>query len=254
MARRRDEPNQAEETLHEIEESFDRMAGWVSENRILLGVAAVAILAIALGTDLYSGYADRSEQEGASALADVRTEYLTAMGAQPDDIEILEPANPEVARTTRETYVGRFEAVGAEHAGTAAGALAMLEAGNLHEALGAPHLAQDAWQAGLDSVDPDSALAALLLGRTARAHEDAGEWTAAAEAHERAGRIADFPGRWESLAAAARSRIEAGEPEAALALFAELEEAAVLDEVPAHTVARLRELRAAQSLRSASAS
>jgi hypothetical protein len=246
VARRRDTPNQAEETLHEIEESFDRLARWVSENRIGLAVAVAVVLAVALGTDLYAGYRDRSQEAGAAALAEVRAEYLAAMGAQPGDLTVAEPANPAVGRTARETFVKRFETVGAEHEGTAAAALAMLEAGNLHEELGAPHLARDAWQAGLASAEPGTALEALLLERTARAHEDAGEWIEAAEAHERAGRVESYPGRWSALAAAARCRLEAGEPVVALALFAEIESAAVLDEIPAHTVARLRELRAAR--------
>lgn len=249
MARRRNEPNQAEETLHEIEESFDRLARWVSENRIALAIATAAILGVALGADLYAGYEARSEAAGAAALADLRGQYLQAMGAQPDDIEVLEPANPEVARTTRETFVKRFEALGEEHSDTAAGALALLEAGNLHDALGAPHLALEAWQQGLAAADSGSALSALLLERMARAHEDAREWSEAADAHERAGQIEDFPGRWVALASAARCRIEAGQPDAALELFATLEEAAVLDEVPAYTVARLRELRATRELR-----
>lgn len=249
MARRKHEPNQAEETLHEIEESFDRLARWVSENRIVLLAIAIAILGVALGSDLWAGYQARSGSAGAEALAEVRSEYLAAMGAQPGDLVAAEPANPQVARTTRETFVKRFEEVGEAHAGTAAASLALLEAGNLHEKLGAPHLAADAWQAALDSAESGSALEALLLSRMARAHEDAQEWAAAAAAHERAGRIEEYPGRWNALAAAARCRIEAGEPDAALALFAELEAAAVIDEVPAYTVARLRELRAAAARR-----
>ncbi|NNL67593.1 MAG: hypothetical protein HKP30_15190, partial [Myxococcales bacterium] len=69
MARRKHEPNQAEETLHEIEESFDRLAGWVSENRLLLLAVAIGILGIALGTDLWAGYQQRSGNAGAEALA-----------------------------------------------------------------------------------------------------------------------------------------------------------------------------------------
>lgn len=245
---RRQQTNQAEETLHEIEEGFDHFAAWVGKNRVALTVAAVVVLAVAAGADLYRGHRARTSDRAAEALAEVRGEYLAAMGAEPGALFFAEPANPEVGRKVRESFVGRFTEVGEAHAGTAAGALAMLEAGNLHAELGAPHLALDAWQAGLDSVEPGTPLAALLEERVARAREDAGEWSAAAEAHERAGRIAEYPGRWEALANAARCRIESGEPDAALALFAELETAAVLDQVPAHTVARLRELRARREL------
>jgi hypothetical protein len=241
---RRHESSQADQTLHEIEEGFDRLAAFVVRNRVALTIGVAVVLAAALGADLLRGHRERSNEAGAQALAEVRDEYLAAMGAQPGDLVVAEPANPEVGRQARETFVKRFEAVGQEHAGTSAGALAMLEAGNLHAELGAPHLAREAWQAGLDSVGSGTALEALLRERVARAEEDAGEWAAAAAAYERAGRIEDFPGRWQVLASAARCRIEAGEPEAALAILTELEAANVIDRVPAHTVARLRELRA----------
>ncbi|HKJ24433.1 MAG TPA: tetratricopeptide repeat protein, partial [Myxococcota bacterium] len=141
-----------------------------------------------------------------------------------------------------------FEAVGREHEGTAAASLAMLEAGNLHEKLGAPHLAQEDWKAGLESAEPGSNLQALMLQRVARAREDAGEWVAAADAYERAGRIERFPEHWNALADAARCRLEAGDVDAALALLTELEAGEAVDRIPAYTLARLREARAAREL------
>jgi len=245
---RRQEPSQADQTLQEIEEGFDRLAAFVVRNRVALAAGVVAVLVVALGADLLRSHRERSNEAGAQALAEVRNEYLLAMGAQPGDLLVAEPANPEVGRKARETFVQRFETVGKEHAGTSAAALALLEAGNLHGELGAPHLARDAWQAGLDSAGSGTALEALLRERVARADEDAGEWASAAAGYERAGRIQTYPGRWQALASAARCRLEAGEPDAAVALLAELEAANVLDRVPAHAVARLRELRVRREL------
>jgi len=243
VARRR-ETNQADETLHQIEESFDRVAHWVSTQRVPLALAALLVLAVAGGSDLYRDRRSAGDDEAAEALAEVRSQYLSAMGAEPGALVFAEPANPEVARSARERFVAKFEAVGQEHAGSSAAALALLEAGNLHETLGAPHLALDDWKAALESAGAGTDLEALLLQRMARAQEDAGDWKAAAESHERAGRDPEFPGRWHALADAARCRLEAGEPDAALALFTELENADVVDRVPASTVARLRELKA----------
>jgi len=240
---RRQETNQADETLHQIEESFDRVAHWVSARRIPLAAAALAILALAAGSDLYHDRRSAGDDEAAEALAEVRSRYQSAMGAEPGALVFAEPANPEVARSARERFVKEFEAVGHEHAGSSAAALAWLEAGNLHQKLGAPHLAQDDWQAALESAGAGTDLEALLLQRMARAQEDAGDWKAAADSHERAAQNPEFPGRWHALADAARCRLEAGEPEAALALFTQLENADVLDRVPASTVARLRELK-----------
>jgi len=245
---RHQEPNQAEETLHQIEESFDKVAHWVSERRVALAIVAVAVLATAAGADFYRSQRASAGDEAAEALAQVRGEFLAAMGAEPGALTFVEPANPEVARSARERFVKEFEAVGREHAGSSAAALAMLEAGNLHTELGAPHLAEEAWEAGLESAAKGSSLEALMLQRLARAREDAGEWAAAAEAHERAARNERYPGHWNALADAARCRLEAGDVDAALALLVELEAAEVLDRVPAHTVARLREARAAREL------
>ena len=239
---RHHETNQADETLHQIEESFDRVAHWVSARRIPLALAALLVLAVAAGSDLYQERRSAGDDEAAEALAHVRADYLNAMGAEPGALVFAEPANPEIARSARERFVKQFEAVGHDHAGSSAAALALLEAGNLHEKLGAPHLAVDAWKAALESAGAGTDLEALLLQRMARAQEDAGDWKAAAEAHERAGRNPEYPGRWHALADAARCRLEAGEPDAALALFTEIQNADVLDRVPASTVARLREL------------
>ena len=247
---RRQQPSQADETLHEIEEGFDRLAAFVVRNRVALAIGVAAVLALALGTDLYRSYREGRAQQAAEALAQVRGEFVQAMGGQPGDLVVAEPANPAVGRSARETFVQRFEAVGREHNGTSAAALALLEAGNLHLQLGAPHLAQDAWQAALDAAGSQTVLEALVLRRIARAHEDADEWSEAAEAHERAARIEDFPAHWEALGDAARCRLEAGDAEAALALYAEIENGAATDRVPAPTVARLRELVAARELRS----
>jgi len=247
LARRQHNP--ADETLHEIEEGFDRLARWASEHRIGLAAAALAILGMALALDLYRGWNEQSTEAAAAALAETRSAFMAAMGAQPGDVEIPEPANPEVAHRTRREYVERFEAVAEAHPGTPAAAVAYLEAGNLHEPLGAPHLALEAWRAGLEAAPEGSALQALLLQRLARSLEDEGAWTEAAEAHERAGRIEDFPGRWLAMADAARARAEAGQPDAALALFAEIEAAGAVDRIPAYVAARLRELRASRQLR-----
>ncbi|MBW2313416.1 MAG: hypothetical protein JRH10_04420 [Deltaproteobacteria bacterium] len=252
MARRK-EPNQADETLHQIEESFDKVAHWVSEKRIPLAIAAAVILAVAAGSDMLRSQRASAGNEGAAALAEVRTEFLAAMGAEPGALVFAEPANPAVAREARDRFAKEFEAVGREHEGSAASAMALLEAGNLHEQLGAPHLARDDWEAGLASAGSGTNLEALVLRRLARAQEDAGEWSAAAESHERAGRNSDYPGHWDALAAAARCRLEAGEIDAALALLAELENGEVLDRIAPPTVARLREARASRDLDSAGA-
>jgi predicted negative regulator of RcsB-dependent stress response len=249
---RHQESNQAEETLHQIEEGFDKLAHWTSENRVVLAIVVGVVLLAAAGADLYRSHRESAGDEASAALAQVRSDYLAAMGAEPGAMTFVEPANPEVARSTRERFVKEFESVGHEHAGTTAGALALLEAGSIHQELGAPHLAEEDWQAGLESTPEGSSLRALILQRLARAKEDAGDWAAAAETHERAARIQDYPDHWTALADAARCYLDADDVDKALALFGELEAGEALDRVPAPTVARLREARAARQLASGS--
>ncbi|HKJ25785.1 MAG TPA: hypothetical protein VKB65_13245, partial [Myxococcota bacterium] len=95
---RHPEQNQADETLHQIEEGFDHMAHWVSENRVVLGAVVAAVLVLALGADLYRGHRDSEGEAAAAALAGVREEFLAAMGAEPGATVFAEPANPEIAR------------------------------------------------------------------------------------------------------------------------------------------------------------
>ena len=74
------------------------------------------------------------EQEASSALAQTRADYLSAMGAQPDLIEVPEIANPTAAAEIRAEYAKRYAEVAAEHEGTVAATLAAIEQASLSSA------------------------------------------------------------------------------------------------------------------------
>lgn len=245
MARKKHE-NPAAEALDELESLGDRLAQWVSENPALILGSVLGVLVIAGGYGFYASSRDRGLDRASAELARVESDYRDAMGASPDNYEIPEPANAAAARATREQFLPQFEEVAASHAGTAVGALAALEAGNLRYALGDPDAALASWRGAADVTPAGEIARAVLLRRIADAEEAAGRWPEAAEAHGEAASVEAYPLRYAALADAARCYAEAGDEERALAAFDRLETEAPEARVPPHIRARLSELRAAR--------
>jgi tetratricopeptide (TPR) repeat protein len=245
LAQRKDS-RQASETLQEIESVFDRLARWVAEHpRQVLGLL-VAILVTTAVLSLWNWGRHRSETRASAAVAQVQAEYLSAMGAPPGSFEVVEPANPEVGRQVRREFVARFLEVADEHAGAASAVSARLEAAALQDQAGDGEAALESWRRAADEAGDESALKGLALVRLARALESRSRWEEAGAAHEEAGGIEEMPMRILALADAARCFAEAGDAERALAIFERIETEAPDARLPAHTKARLLELRAAR--------
>jgi tetratricopeptide (TPR) repeat protein len=211
-------PDSAGHALREIEETGDRVAVWAAEHAALILGAIAAVLVIAAGTGLYIQHGSDARDQAANALALATSQYRLAMGADPTSGPIVEPANPELAERTRTEFAERFIEVAREHDGTAAGAIAWLEAGNLQAELGKPDDAIASFLAARDAAG-DLALSALASTRIAGLAEDRGDPAAAAEAYEAAAGVAAYPMRAESLTAAARCWVEAGDPDRALSVY-----------------------------------
>ena len=244
MAQRSDS-RQATETLQEIESVFDRLARWVATNpRQVLGLL-VAILLMAASLSLWNWAQERRETHASAAVARVQAAYLSAMGASPGSFEVVEPANPETGRQVRREFVVQFVEVADEHAGTASAVAARMEAAALQDQAGDQAAALESWRTAADEADGGSALEGLVLVRLARALESRSRWEEAGIAHEEAGEIEELPTRFQALGDAARCFAEAGDVERALAIFERIEAEAPEAALPAHTKARLLELRAA---------
>ena len=125
MARKKSNPTA--ESLREIEASGDRLTEWASHNAALILGSIAAILVLAAGAGLWMQHGANARDRAADALAQAASDYRRAMGADPGGGPIAEPANAELAERARSEFAVRFEAVGREHAGTASGAIAMLE-------------------------------------------------------------------------------------------------------------------------------
>jgi hypothetical protein len=242
-ARKRHQQPSAAQTLDQIESSGDKLVQWVLDNPVTILGTLVGVLLIAgvwgISRDLSVGEVDDSS----AALALAQEQFLAAMGSTPTSLEVNEPANPETARQVRSEYVGRFEAVASEHAGSTAAALAQLEAGKLLEALDDVDAAIAHYEAGLDDVDPDNAARGMLYARIGAAHESAGRWLEAAAAYEAAAGVAGYVIAPEALADAARSFIHAGERDRALETQARLEAEAPSYRLSPYLKAQLEELR-----------
>ncbi len=145
------------------------------------------------------------------------------MGAQPDSVDVPQLANPAAAEQIRADFEKRYAEVAEQHAGTVAAALASMERATLLSAGG--H--DDQAIALLDQAQSDApkhgAIRGIVAQRLAQRFEAAGKWPEAAERHEQAGDVADYPLRFWALADAARCRALAGDADAARALYDRLD-------------------------------
>jgi len=247
LARKKRQPESAAHTLDDIEGLGDRLAVWVGENAMLILSLAAGILIVAAIWGFSVQRMREAESASGAALAIALGDYRTAMGATPGSIEIAEPANPETGRRVRSEFVERFEQVAAEHAGTPAGALALLEAGKLQQTLGDTQAAAASYQRGADSVSDAEPVRGFLLMRLGSVHETEGAWAEAGGAYVSAGQISEFPLRYEALADAARSYARAGDRTRALDAFAQLESEAPGYKVVPYVEAQIAELRGTPS-------
>jgi len=238
----------AAETLEQIDSLGERIIEWVAKNPLVVLGTALGILIVAAAWGLAGSYVEGRRVEASAALAEVQAEFRLAMGVDPSSFEVIEPANPETGQRIRTEFIDRFRQVAQDHDGTAAGALAQLEAGALQEALGQTDEAIETWRASADELDSDDPIRALLWVRVAMTHEAASHWSEAAEAHEKASTVEGYPLRYAALADAARCFAEAGENERALAAFDRIESEAPEQRVAEHVAAKMRELRARESL------
>lgn len=235
----------AAETLGEIESAADRLGEWLQKNLLAVVGAIVALLVIAgIAAWVVSSRQSR-EQEASTQLATTRADYLSAMGVGPDALEVPQLANPEAAAQIAAEYRGRFDEIAETYAGTVAGTLAGLESARLAADAGQGDEALVRLEETLVEAPSGDALRGLVLQRLAQRLEAAERWDEAASRYEQAGGLGGFPLRGLALADAARCRVLAGDPEAALALYERIARELPELELPAHLRAQHLELKAA---------
>lgn len=240
MARR--DQGAAAETLEEIESAADRLSEWVQEHfRALIAGVAVLLVGAGVGSAIVSSQRG-AEQEASAALEKARGDYLSAMGAGPDALEVPELANPEAAAQIREEYRARFGEVAEEYSGTVAGTLAAIEGARLAGDAGDAEAARTALESALESA-PDGPVRGMLLQRLAQRLEGEGQWAEAAAHHAQAAEQGDYPLRGWALADAARCHAEAGDRDTALALYERVKSEMPELQLPPHLRRQYFELR-----------
>ena len=240
MARRSHQPD----LIEEFESAADRMARWIATHSVpVVGILVLALAGAFTWERINSGI-DAREEAASNALDQAHAAYLVALGGVPGSLEIPELANPVAAAVIQEEHLERFRAVADEHRGTVAGTLALFEVAEILDRLDRPDQTLEVWQEALDDLSGHPSLRAMLHQRIARLHEDRGDWSQAAAAHEAAGAVSEFPLRYGALAEAARCYAQAGQDERALALYERVAREAPDLALPGHLRAQFRELRA----------
>lgn len=213
----------AAEMLGELESAADRLGEWLQTHLTAVSTAIVGLLVAAgLGAWLVSAR-QSAEQVASSALAQTRADYLSAMGAQPGSIEVPEIANPTAAAEIRAEYEKRYAEVAAEHEGTVAATLAAIEQASLSSAGGRGDEAIALLEQAVEKAPASGAVRGIVIARLAQRFEAAGRWAEAADRHEAAAKLEDYPLHQWALADAARCRAMAGDAAAARALYDRLD-------------------------------
>jgi tetratricopeptide (TPR) repeat protein len=244
MSRR--EQGSAAEMLGELESAADRLGDWLQTHLVPVSAAIAGLLVVAgLGAWLVSAR-ENAEDAASSALAQTRADYLAAMGAPPGSFEVPELANASAAEAIRAEYEQRYAEVATEHQGTVGGTLAALERASLLSAGGHADEAIALLEQALADA-PKGPVRGIVAQRLAQRFEAAGKWTEAADRHEAAAQLDDYPLRHWALADAARCRALAGDAAGARALYERL--ASEAPDLPLSDAQRAQslELRAAAS-------
>ena len=246
MARR--DQGSAAEVLGELESAADRLGEWLQTHVVAVSGAILGLLlAAGIGAWIVSWRAG-VEEEASSALAQTRSEYLTAMGAEPGSIEVPELANPAAATQIRADYEKRYAQVATDHAGTVAGALATVEQAGLADADGRSDEAISLLEQALKQAPQKDEVRGLIEQRLAQRFEAAGRWAEAADRHEAASKRKEYPLHGWAIADAARCRAMAGDTAAARALYDRLDQEAPDLALSDTQRAQRLELRAAANL------
>ena len=231
-------------TLEELESYADRIAHWIGTNPIAVVAFIALILIAAAGYGGVKAYTGHREDAGSAALAKVERAFLDAMDASAGSIEIVEPANPETAKTVRRDYAQKLLAVADEHSGSAAAAVARITAGDLLAKAGDPGPATEAWRAGMAGLGARDPLRGIALQRIAAARKAEGQWAEAGAAYLEAAELPGFPLRRWALADAARAYAEAGDLDRATGIAVRVAADGDAKELPPHLEQQMAELRA----------
>ena len=212
---------------------------WINAHgrEIMIGIAAALVVGgLVAGV---SEWRSRASDAAQTELAAIESRFTTAMGANPAEYFVPEPANAEQAAKARETAVTELDAFIGEHQESTLAAIAGIKAGELEVDLGKldaadARLAQVAGSLGAD--DPKRAIALRLRAYTL---DQRGQTLAAAEAYAEAAKVESYPPRGLIWIEAGDCFARAGASDRAIAAYREALASAPEVSEQAHVVQRI---------------
>lgn len=194
---------------------------WVNAHgREIMAGVGVALLVGGLVAGVVE-WRSRQSEAAQTELAAIESRFTSAMGANPGEYFVPEPANAEQAAKAREAAVTELDAFIAEHPGSELGPIAAIKAAELEVDLGKLEAA-DARLAALAGTlaanDPKRAIALRLRGYTL---DQRGQTLAAAEVYSDAAKVESYPPRGLIWIEAGDTFARANAPDRAIAAYRE---------------------------------
>ena len=147
---------------------------------------------------LVSGVAEwRSRQNDAAQteLAAIESRFTTAMGANPGEYFVPEPANADQAAKAREAALVEIDAFVTAHSGSDLAAIAVIKAAELEVDLGKLDAADTRLAALAGSLGPENPKRAIALRLRGYTLDQRGQTLAAAETYADAAKVQTYPAR-----------------------------------------------------------
>jgi predicted negative regulator of RcsB-dependent stress response len=194
---------------------------WANDHgrEIMVGLAAL-LLAGAIASGVYE-WRRRAVAEEQTALARIDGRFSLAMGANPGEFFVPEPANAEQAVKAREAALAELDEFIAKHAASPLSAVAGIKAAELEVDLGRLDAAADRLAKLAESLPASDARGAVALRLRGYALDQKGDTMAAAEAYEAGAKVESYPPRALLWISAGDAYARANAPERSIAAYRE---------------------------------
>lgn len=194
---------------------------WVNAHgvEIMIGIA-VALVAGGLVAGV-TEWRSRQSDAARTELAAIESRFTAAMGANPGEYFVPEPANAEQAAKAREAAIVELDAFVAAHSGSDLAAIAVIKAAELEVDLGKLDAADARLAALAGLLGPDDAKRAIALRLRGYTLDQRGQTLAAAETYADAAKVQAYPARGVLWIEAGDCFARAKAPDRAVAAYRE---------------------------------
>lgn len=194
---------------------------WANEHgrEIMIGGAALLLVGVVIAGVFE--WRRRVAEAEESELARIEARFTAAMGANPGEYFVPEPANAEQATKAREAALAELDAFIPAHASRPLAAVAGIKAAEIEVDLGRLDAAEARLAKVVESLGPRDPRRAIALRLRAYVLDQKGDTLAAAEAYEAGAKIEAYPPRALLWISAGDCFARANAPERAIAAYRE---------------------------------